>query len=99
MNPTELHNKIVALAKASPPSDRVPYAFEKRIMAHLTASLPVDNLALWGRALWRAAAPCVGLMLALALLAAALPHENDTTENLSVDLENTVFFAVNQLGD
>ncbi|MBI5773866.1 MAG: hypothetical protein HZA89_09010 [Verrucomicrobia bacterium] len=99
MNPTELHNKIVALAKANPPSARVPYAFEKRIMARLAVPLPADSLVLWGRALWRAAAPCVGLMLALAILAAALPREADPAENLSQDLENTVFFAVNQPGD
>lgn len=99
MNPTELHQKIVAMAKANPPSDRVPHAFERRIMARLTAPLPVDDLVLWGRVLWRAAAPCVGLMLALALALLALPRDSDTGENLSQDLENTVLSSVNQPGD
>ena len=99
MNPTELHKTIVAIAKANPPGDRVPYAFEKRIMARLTAPLPVDSLVLWGRALWRAAAPCVGIVIALGILVAVLKPVGDPTESLSQDLENTVLFAVNQPGE
>ena len=35
MNLAELERKLIAAARANPPSDRVPYAFEKRIMARL----------------------------------------------------------------
>src|ERR1035441_10170892 len=59
MNVTQLERKLIAAARANPPSDRVPYAFEKRIMAHLAAQPVVDDWALWARALLRAAAPCV----------------------------------------
>ena len=58
-----LQSKLIAAARASQPSDRVPYAFEKRIMARLTASPAVDMLGAWGTALWRAALGCVVIAL------------------------------------
>ena len=60
MNLAELERKLIAAARANPPSDRVPYAFEKRIMARLAARPVADGWALWARALWRAAAPVRG---------------------------------------
>ncbi len=36
MNVDELRRKLIAAARANPPSDHVPYAFEKRI--HPTSS-------------------------------------------------------------
>ena len=65
MNLAELERKLIAAARAHAPSDRVPYAFEKRIMAHLATRPMRDHWELWGRALWRAAAPCVAIMLVL----------------------------------
>ena len=65
MNLEPLRQKLLAAARVNPPSDRVPYAFEKRILARLAQSPPLDLAARWARALWRAAAPCVGLALLL----------------------------------
>ena len=65
MNLAELERKLIAAARANPPSDRVPYAFEKRIMARLAARPMADDWELWARALWRAAAPCVAIMVLL----------------------------------
>jgi len=65
MNLEHLQNKLLAAAKANPPADRVPLAFEKRVLAHLTAKSPVDLTTLWSRALWRATVPCLALMLVL----------------------------------
>ena len=56
MNLTQLERKLIAVARANPPSERVPYAFEKRILARLPAQPMLDRWELWGRALWRAAA-------------------------------------------
>jgi len=56
---------LIAVARARPVSDAVPYAFEKRILAQLKAQT-VDEWSLWARALWRAAAPCIAIMLVLA---------------------------------
>ena len=65
MNWEPLRQKLLAVARAQPPVDRVPYAFEKRIMARLAQMPAVDLSALWARALWRAAAPCVAFALLL----------------------------------
>jgi hypothetical protein len=54
-----LHQKLITAARAEQPSERVPYAFEKRVMAHITSNSAVDLLGAWSAALWRAAASCV----------------------------------------
>jgi hypothetical protein len=63
MNLENLHNKLIAAARAEQPSDAVPYAFEKRIMARLAESARVDMLGAWSAALWRAALACIAVVL------------------------------------
>lgn len=67
MNAELLRQKLLASARAHarvhPPSDHVPYAFEKRIMARLASREMPDAWAAWGAMLWRAVAPCFALML------------------------------------
>ena len=65
MNLDQLQKKLLAAARANPPADQVPYAFEKRISALLKSRPMEDPLSLWARALWRAAAPCAAIMLVL----------------------------------
>ena len=91
MNLEELRKKLIASARAHPPEDRVPYLFEKRVMARLLKH-PVTNAgAQWAAALWRAAAPCVVIMLLLAAWsffepASARPPNTD----LAQEIENTL---------
>ena len=62
----KLQQALVKAARNAPEDDRVPYAFEKRVMARLREAVsPVDPLTLWNRALWRAVAPCMALTLAV----------------------------------
>ena len=96
MNLAELERKLMAAARANPPSDRVPYAFEKRIMAHLAARPMSDGWELWGRALWRAAAPCVAIMLLLGAWSLFTPQASAPATDLSQDLEQTLLAAVDQ---
>lgn len=63
MKLTALERKLINAARGVVPSDHVPYAFEQRIMARLREAAPLDALSLWGRALWRAALPCLALTL------------------------------------
>jgi hypothetical protein len=105
MNETALQKKLISVARANPPSNHVPYAFEKRIMARL-ASLPgLDLGALWARALWHAVVPCAAVALLLGLwtfftpLTNPAPESNPTPTNLSQDLENTLMVAVDHLTD
>ena len=103
MNLSELERKLVAAARNSPASDRVPFAFEKRILAQLKAVPALDNWTLWGQALWRAAAPCLAVMLLLSTWAFFVSNANapasnglGNTDDLSQEFENTVLAAANQ---
>ena len=96
MNLAKLEQKLVAAARANPPSERVPYAFEKRIMARLAARPVVDDWALWARALWRAAAPCAAIMLLLGAWSFFTPPSSTPANDLSQDLEKTLLAAVDQ---
>ncbi len=99
MNNAELEIQLVAAARANPPSDAVPYAFEKRIMARLAARPVVDDWELWAHALWRAAAPCAAIMLLLGAWSFFAPPGSvpaNTTSDLSQQLEQTLHAAVDQ---
>ena len=74
----------------------MPYAFEKRIMARLAARPVVDDWALWARALWRAAAPCVAIMLLLGAWSFFTPQSSAPASDLSQELEKTLLAAVDQ---
>lgn len=96
MNLAELERKLIAAARANPPGDRVPYAFERRIMARLAAQPAVDHCTLWARALWRAAAPCVVVMLLLGAWSFFTPPASSSATDLSQQLEQTLLAAVDQ---
>jgi hypothetical protein len=96
MNLAELQRKLIAAARADSPSDRVPYAFEKRIMARLMVQPVLDHWALWSRALWRAVAPCVAITVLLSAWSFLEPAANAPTNDLSQEFENTVLAAVDQ---
>lgn len=93
MNLDDLHAKLIAAARAQAPSERVPFAFEKRITALLRDRPLTDISALWARALWRAAVPCVALMVLLSAWSLLSPAGNPPATDLSQELDNTVLAA------
>lgn len=62
MNLDNLQHQLIVAARSQQPNDRVPYAFEKRVMARL-AQVRSDLLGAWSHALWRAAVLCVAITL------------------------------------
>ena len=90
MNLTELEKKLIAAARLKVPDERVPYAFEKRIMAQIAARAGADHWVFWARGLWRAAASCVALAVLLGAVSVFLPAPPDTSKDLSQDFENTL---------
>jgi len=96
MNIAELQTKLLAAARANPPGDRVPYAFEKRVVALLAARTAADPLALWVRGLWRAAVSCVAIALLLGAWAFFNPAASSKTDDLSQNFENTLLASVDQ---
>ena len=95
MNLAELQRKLLAAARADKPSDAVPYAFEKRILAHITAQSPTDHALIWARALWRGAASCVAATLLLSAWT-LFNSGNGANGDLDQDFESTVLAAVDQ---
>jgi hypothetical protein len=97
MNLEALRQKLLAAARANPPDERVPYAFEKRVMAHLTSKPALDLGALWARAMWRAAAPCVAVSLLLLGVSSFVNTETSSAgEEGSPDLEETMLAVIDQ---
>jgi hypothetical protein len=62
MNAHDLQKKLIAVARATPSDSRVPYAFEKRIMARIK-SAQADVWSVWSSLLWRAAIPSLCVMV------------------------------------
>ena len=99
MNLDKLEQKLLHAARRHTPSDAVPYAFEKRIMARLTERTPAEQGASWFRALWGAAA----CSAAIALLAGAwtlLPMSGTSRSwDMAQEFETTVFAMVDEVND
>lgn len=98
MDLSKLHNKLIAAARATPPDEGVPYAFEKRIMAHLAGCKALDPWHLWGRAMSRSAACCVAVVFLVSIISYALPSSTATNQvSLSQDVEQTLLASVDNL--
>jgi hypothetical protein len=95
MNVTELHRKLIAAARAVAPDDRVPYAFEKRIMALIPAIPRTNSAALWVRGLWQAALSCAAVALLCGAWSFFSPASN-SSDDLSQNLETTLLASVDQ---
>ena len=96
MNLAELQNKLTAAARRQPPDDRVPYAFEKRIMALIASRAVTDRWALWSRGLWRAALSCAAVAVIFGAVSLFLPATADNGNDLSQDFENTLLASADQ---
>jgi hypothetical protein len=96
MDLAELQKKLIAAARTSAPGDGVPYAFEKRVMALLASRAATNNVVLWARGLWRAAAPCAAIALMLGAWAFFNPASGANAGDLSQNFENTLLAAVDQ---
>lgn len=95
MNLLELQKKLIAAARKNPPSDRVPYAFEKRITALIAARAVADRWAFWTRGLWRAAASCAALAAVCGAVSFLVP-DTDSSKDLAQDFENTLLASIDQ---
>jgi hypothetical protein len=94
MNVVELQKKLIAAARANPPGQGVPYAFERRVMARLAGERLADRWALWARALWRVALPCLATAVALSIWTYTSGAGRGPEISLARDLESTVYAVV-----
>ena len=96
MNLAELQRKLTVAARRQTPDDRVPYAFEKRIMALIAERAAASGRVLWVRGLWRAAVSCVVVAAACGAVSIFTPASSDNGNDLSQDFENTLLASVDQ---
>jgi hypothetical protein len=97
MNLKELRRKLLAAARIQSPSEHVPYAFEKRVMAMLSSRpVVVDLGALWAGALWRASGPCIAVMVFLAAWSFFAADGRTPVTDLSQEFENTLLAVADQ---
>lgn len=79
-------------ARSIPLNAGVPYAFEKRVMAHLLGARPADLWSVYAGMMWRAALSCI---LISAIVGAAATFANPSRAELfATDLERTVLAPV-----
>jgi len=90
----DLQSKLISAMRAARPSDTVPFAFEKRVMARLRSAAQPDAWTHWGAAMLRACVPCVAIMLLCAAWAAFPGHAHPQ----GVTLEETVLASVAETG-
>jgi anti-sigma-K factor RskA len=86
-----LVSAMLAGARRSAPSDRVPYAFEQRVMAGVRSLRPPDRMAVWTVGLWRAALSSVAVVVMLLGVNAVTPV--DSLEAASADPLETALLA------
>lgn len=86
MNWDSLHDTLIRAARRHPPSDHVPLAFGKRIMARL-GSAERDDWPAVARALWWAAGACTAVAVAVSVWTLS-PDRADN--NFTDDLEQTI---------
>ena len=96
MSPSDLQTKLIEAARKEPPQNQVPYAFEKRIMARLAGLSAVNDWALWGRPLWRAALSCVAITLLCGIWSVASAPKGDNSDSFAQAFERAVFASSDQ---
>ena len=97
MNLDNLQRKLIAAARASRPSDRGPYAFEKRIMARL-AEARADLLGAWSAALWRAAVSCLAIVVLSGAWSFWSNYQHGTSD-FSQEFETAVFASAGSVDE
>jgi len=96
MNIAELQKKLLAAARADAPDDRVPYAFEKRVLALLASRARADKWVFWTRGLWQAAASCAAIAVLLGAWIFFDSMASSNATDLSQNFENTLLASVDQ---
>ena len=98
MNVETLQHKLLAAARSAPADERVPFAYEKRIMARLANGAHVDLLGDWSTALWRAAISCVAIVVISGAWSMWSSYGQSDSE-FSQEFETAVFASAGSVDD
>ena len=99
MNLDTLIDRLLTIARSEPPDRRVPYAFEKRIMARLKSVGPLDIWTLWGQALWRSATLCLAIMTVSAIWWIWSAQDGAFSADFSQEFQHAIFAQASQVDD
>ena len=68
-NIEDILESLLTQTREIPANDRVPYAFEKRIMAHIKEgpAAVADVWSAWAQSLWKAVVPCLAVLVMVAV--------------------------------
>jgi hypothetical protein len=99
MNLDDLEKKIWSAARMHRPSEAVPYAFEKGIMARIRGLSAGDPWIEWGRALWKAVTPCVVLMLLLSFWSFRQVPIQHGTESFAAEFDQSLLGPLQSMGE
>lgn len=95
MNLDQLERKLLSAAQRTPPDERVPYAFEQRIMTRLRGRPVTDRWSEWATGLWRAAVPCLTVTVILGLWALGPGNLSGSDFSPETDIETALYSVVN----
>ena len=103
----DILERLLTQTRKIPTNDRVPYAFEKRIMAHIkeAPAALADVWSVWAQSLWKAVVPCLAVLVMVAVwmkapTGATTPQDNaaPVVANFEAptdeDLESIVMLAI-----
>jgi hypothetical protein len=93
MKDPQLH-KLAQIARSLPSDERVPYAFEKRVMARIRSARQ-DVWSVWSQLMWKAALACVTISV-FAGAWARFEAPKTSAELLASDLEEAVLAPVHE---
>jgi hypothetical protein len=96
MNWAGLERKLIGAARKHPPSERIPYAFEQRVMARLKSSDRRDEWEWWNRAFWVGASACAAVALATSIWSFQ-PDDADAAGSFSHGFEQSLFAAADEV--
>ena len=65
----DILERLLTQTREIPANERVPYAFEKRIMAHIkeAPAALADVWSAWAQSLWKAVVPCLAVLVMVAV--------------------------------
>ena len=93
MNRQLLYEKLIRAARHYSPASQVPYAFEKRVMAHLGPPLR-DEWTSIARALCWSAGACCAIALGISIWVFGFDAGRDSPGTFSSELEQTILASI-----
>ena len=100
----DILERLLTQTREIPTNDRVPYAFEKRIMAHIkeAPAALADVWSAWAQSLWKAVVPCLAVLVMVAVWMKAPTDGTGATTPIVAnfeaptdeDLESIVMLAI-----